>query len=36
MGLFENKQGLNPTHLPIATIGQVQEELPGRGNGNSS
>ena len=34
--LFENKQGLNPTHLPIATIRQVQEELPGRGNGNSS
>ena len=34
--LFENMQGLNPTHLPIATIRQVQEELPGRGNGNSS
>ena len=34
--LFENKQGLNPTHLPIATIRQVQEELPGGGNGNLS
>ena len=34
--LFENKQGLNSTHLPIATIRQVQEELPGRGNGNLS